>query len=51
MLTVVYSRPFPASERVEWLVGSRPVGSKEIPPPVRALGVLTRLLDPWRKAG
>jgi hypothetical protein len=39
----------PTSERVEWLVGSRPVGSKEIPPPVRALGVLTRLLDPWRK--
>ncbi len=34
--------------RVEWLVGSRPVGSKEIPPPVRALEVLTRLLDPWR---
>ena len=39
----------PTSERVEWLVGSRPVCSKEIPPPVRALGVLTRLLDPWRK--
>jgi integrase len=39
----------PSSERVEWLVGSRPVGSKEIPPPVRALDVLTRLLDPWRK--
>ena len=39
----------PTSERVEWLVGSRPVGSKELPPPVRALGVLTRLLDPWRK--
>lgn len=37
------------SERVEWLVGSRPVGSKGIPPPVRALDVLTRLLDPWRK--
>jgi hypothetical protein len=37
------------SERVEWLVGSRPVGSKEIPPPVRAVHVLTRLLDPWRK--
>ena len=36
-------------ERVEWLIGSRPVGSKEIPPPVRALDVLTRLLDPWRK--
>ena len=39
----------PGSERVEWLVGSRPVASKEIPPPVRALDVLTRLLDPWRK--
>ena len=39
----------PTSERVEWLVGSRPVGSKEIPAPVRALRVLTRLLDPWRK--
>ncbi len=38
-----------SSERVEWLVGSRPAGSKEIPPPVRALNVLTRLLDPWRK--
>jgi integrase len=38
-----------SSERVEWLVGSRPVGSKEIPPPARALDVLTRLLDPWRK--
>ena len=25
------------------------MGSKEIPPPVRALDVLTRLLDPWRK--
>jgi hypothetical protein len=37
------------SEQVEWLVGSRPVGSNEIPPPVRALHVLTRLLDPWRK--
>ncbi len=39
----------PTSERVEWLVGSRPVGSKELPAPVRALRVLTRLLDPWRK--
>lgn len=37
------------SEKVEWLVGSRPVGSKEIPPPVRAIEVLTRLLDPWRR--
>jgi integrase len=37
------------SEKVEWLVGSRPAGSNEIPPPVRALHVLTRLLDPWRK--
>jgi hypothetical protein len=37
------------AERVEWLVGSRPVGSKEIPPPVRAVHVLARLLDPWRK--
>jgi integrase len=36
-------------QKVEWLVGSRPVGSKEIPPPVRALEVLTRLLDPWRR--
>ena len=35
-------------QKVEWLVGSRPVGSKEIPPPVRALEVLTRLLEPWR---
>ena len=39
----------PTSERVEWLVGSRPVGSNEIPPPVRGLDVLTRLLDPWRQ--
>jgi len=37
-----------SSERVEWLVGSRPAGSNEIPPPVRALAVLTRLLAPWR---
>jgi hypothetical protein len=37
-----------SQRHVEWLVGSRPVGSKEIPPPVRALEVLTRLLDPWR---
>ena len=33
----------------EWILGCRPVGSSEIPPPVRALEVLVLLLDPWRK--
>jgi hypothetical protein len=35
--------------QVEWLVGSRPAGSKYVPPTVQALRVLKVLLDPWRK--
>lgn len=34
---------------VEWLVGSRPAGSRYVPPTVRALRVLKAVLDPWRK--
>ncbi|GAA5664900.1 hypothetical protein Brsp07_03398 [Brucella sp. NBRC 14130] len=31
-----------------WLAGSRPMGSKYIPPAVRAITVLWRLFQPWR---
>lgn len=33
---------------VEWLIGSRPVGFRELPGPVRALKVLDQLFEPWR---
>lgn len=33
---------------VEWLLGCRPLGSKEVPAPVRAIEVLQRLMEPWR---
>ncbi|WP_098734640.1 hypothetical protein [Azospirillum palustre] len=34
----------------EWLLGSRPVGSASVPPPVRAISVLERLCAPLRDA-
>lgn len=37
------------SRDVEWLVGSRPAGSSFLPPPVRALQVLKKILLPWRR--
>ncbi|MBU1776197.1 MAG: hypothetical protein KJ899_06115 [Gammaproteobacteria bacterium] len=36
-------------EELEWLIGSRPVGSDCIPAPVRAVQVLQALLDPYRR--
>ncbi|TBY18517.1 hypothetical protein E0H93_36550 [Rhizobium leguminosarum bv. viciae] len=36
-------------EEAEWIAGARPVGSNYLPPPVRALAVLTRLFSHWRK--
>lgn len=35
--------------QTQWLVGSRPVDSQEMPPAVRALVLLERLFAPWRK--
>lgn len=35
-------------ENVEWLAGSRPMGSKYIPPAVRAITILWKLFRPWR---
>ncbi|MCB4824267.1 hypothetical protein [Roseicella aerolata] len=32
----------------EWLIGSRPVGTDFLPPPVRAVEVLVELFRPWR---
>lgn len=40
------ARPVPS----QWLVGCRPVGSKELPPAVRALCVLERLFAHWRRS-
>lgn len=37
-----------APREVEWLVGSRPRGSKHLPGPVRAVQVLDQLFAPWR---
>lgn len=34
---------------VEWLIGSRPMGTAEIPAPVHAVWVLERLFEPLRK--
>lgn len=36
-------------EALEWVIGARPVGSKQEPDPVKAVRVLDRLLDRWRK--
>lgn len=35
-------------EDVVWLAGSRPMGSKYIPPAVRAITILWKLFQPWR---
>ena len=43
---VYKARLVPEDER--WVIGCRPVGSTEIPPPVLALDVLERLLAPLR---
>lgn len=37
-------------QEVEWVAGSRPVGTDVIPPPVAAILVLERLFRPWRAA-
>ena len=34
---------------VDWILGMRPLGSKEVPPAVRALEILNKLYAPWRK--
>lgn len=36
-------------EELEWLIGSRPVGSTIIPAPVRAVQVLQEMLEPYRQ--
>jgi hypothetical protein len=36
-------------EEVKWLAGSRPAGSDYIPPPVKAVAALWRLMRPWRE--
>lgn len=33
-----------------WLIGSRPVGSTYLPPAVRSVNVLWKLMEPWRKS-
>lgn len=33
----------------EWIIGSRTVGSSYIPPTLRALEVLVKLMEPWRE--
>lgn len=37
-------------QEVEWVAGSRPVGTAVIPPPVEAILVLERLFRRWREA-
>lgn len=37
--------------KVQWLFGSRPVGTNYTPAPIRALETLDRLLAPWRGLG
>lgn len=37
--------------KVQWLFGSRPVGTNYTPVPIRALETLGRLLAPWRSLG
>lgn len=39
-----------APEEAEWLVGMRPMGSSDVPTPVRAIEVLHRLFDHSRKS-
>lgn len=34
-----------------WVIGARPAGSEFVPPAVRAVRVLGKLLEPWRKIG
>lgn len=36
---------------VEWLIGSRPAGSGEIPLPIRAILIVDRLFERWRLYG
>lgn len=45
------SKGRPAPEPAQWVIGSRPSGSTHMPPTVRALIVLQRLYDPWRRLG
>lgn len=35
----------------EWILGTRPVGVRVVPPPVAAINVLQDLLEPWRELG
>ncbi len=37
------------SEPVQWVLGMRPTGSDYLPPPVRAIVILCRLDDGWRR--
>lgn len=45
------SKGKPGPQKVEWLLGCRPVGATYLPPPVRAVCVLERLFSPWRTLG
>lgn len=38
-----------SSEPAAWVLGMRPVGSTYLPPPVKAIDILHRLDDRWRK--
>ncbi|MGJ7565985.1 hypothetical protein ACSFBM_19195 [Variovorax sp. GB1R11] len=37
-------------EPLEWIIGSRPLGSNYVPPSVRAIDIMERLFAPWRTA-
>jgi hypothetical protein len=37
-------------EPLEWIIGSRPIGSTYVPPSVRAIDIMERLFAPWRTA-
>jgi integrase len=49
LLKGTLSKLQPQPVQVEWLIGSRPVGSDNIPAPVRALEILQKLHEPLRK--
>lgn len=47
----VVSKGRPDPKETEWLLGCRPVGADYLPPPVRAVCTLEKLLAPWRILG
>jgi hypothetical protein len=50
MLTASIYKHTSSSEPASWVLGMRPTGSAYIPPPVRAIDILQRLDDGWRRA-